>query len=109
MSRHSFHAAHFGPKDTLAGTSAPGRRAGSPTGPVARASLSFAAPARTAGPEAAPHLAVEVKALLGALTGWDNAVVMPPRCDVCHPDLAGVVGPSSVAQLPGTRHSGGGR
>ena len=28
----------------------------------------------------------------GALTGWDNAVVMPPRCDVCPPDLAGVGG-----------------
>ncbi len=29
---HLFHAAHFGPKDTLAGTSAPGRRRGVPPG-----------------------------------------------------------------------------
>ena len=50
-----------------------------------------------------PHLAVEVKALLDALTGWDNTAVMPPRCDVCPPDLAGVGGPTSVAQPPGTR------
>ena len=39
------------------------------------------------GVEAGQPLA---QALLGALTGWDNAVVMPPRCDVCRPDLAGV-------------------
>jgi len=42
-----------------------------------------------------------VTALLEARAGWDNAVVMPPRCDVCHLDLPGAGGPASVAQLPG--------
>jgi hypothetical protein len=74
----------------LCGHIGAGPTAGSPTRPVARASLSFTGPARTPGSEAVRHLAVEVKALPGALTGWDNAVVMPPRCDVCLPDPAGV-------------------
>jgi hypothetical protein len=57
-----------------------------------------------------PHLAVEVKALLGVLTGWDNAVVMAPRCDVCPPDLAGVrwARPAWLS-CRGTRRCGGGR
>jgi hypothetical protein len=41
-----------------------------------------------------------VNALRRALTGWDDAAVMPPHRYVCHLDLADKGGPTRVAQRP---------
>ena len=88
LHRASSHAADFAAKDTLAGTSAPGR-GGSLRGPGGSGQPQLRRPSQDTRVGSGPHLAVEVKALLGALTGWGNAVVMPPRCDVCPRILPG--------------------